>query len=127
MSEKIPPIDQIDRFKELGCELGCDEDEARFDEALTNLAESALLPKLDPISVGLSPDAPFLWLFATLAPIAYAGFVMLERIAVTVNGFACCGFCGGLDQNLYGVSPWRRARCTYVVRDSARRQMNKQG
>jgi hypothetical protein len=75
--------------------------------------------------LGFRLEKRFLLLFTTLAPIANAGFVMLEQIAV--NGFACCGFCGGLEQNLYGVSPWRRARCTYVVRDSARRQMNKQG
>jgi len=40
--------DQIDRFKELARELGCDEDEAAFDEALKKLAEVKPLPKYEP-------------------------------------------------------------------------------
>jgi hypothetical protein len=39
---------QIDRFKELARELGCDEDEAKFEDALKRLAESAPLPKHEP-------------------------------------------------------------------------------
>jgi hypothetical protein len=37
--------DQIDRFKELARELGCDEDEAVFEEALKKVAQSAPLRK----------------------------------------------------------------------------------
>ena len=40
--------DQIDRFKELARELGCDEDEAVFDAALKNLADVNPLPKHEP-------------------------------------------------------------------------------
>ena len=39
---------QIERFKELARELGCDEDEAKFEAALKKLAESAPLPKHEP-------------------------------------------------------------------------------
>jgi hypothetical protein len=39
---------QIDRFKALARELGCDEDEAAFDGALKKLAESKPLPKHEP-------------------------------------------------------------------------------
>jgi hypothetical protein len=39
---------QIDRFKELARELGCDEDEAAFDAALKKLVESPALPKHEP-------------------------------------------------------------------------------
>jgi hypothetical protein len=39
---------QIDRFKELARELGCDEDEAAFDAALKKIAERAPLPKHEP-------------------------------------------------------------------------------
>ena len=43
-----PDPDQIDRFKELARELGCDEDEAAFDAALKRLAEVKALPKHEP-------------------------------------------------------------------------------
>lgn len=39
---------QIDRFKELARELGCDEDEAKFEAALKKLAKSPELPKHEP-------------------------------------------------------------------------------
>jgi hypothetical protein len=39
---------QIDRFKELARELGCDEDEAAFEAALKKVAETAPLPKHEP-------------------------------------------------------------------------------
>jgi hypothetical protein len=39
---------QIDRFKELARELGCDEDEAAFDAAVKKLSESKPLPKHEP-------------------------------------------------------------------------------
>jgi hypothetical protein len=39
---------QIDRFKALARELGCDEDEAAFDAALKKVAERAPLPKHEP-------------------------------------------------------------------------------
>ena len=39
---------QIDRFKELARELGCDEDEAKFEIALKKLAESDPLPRHEP-------------------------------------------------------------------------------
>lgn len=39
---------QVDRFKELARELGCDEDEAKFEDALKHLAESKPLPKHEP-------------------------------------------------------------------------------
>jgi hypothetical protein len=48
MSSRNPTAaenDQIDRFKELARELGCDEDEAAFEAALKKVAESAPLPK----------------------------------------------------------------------------------
>jgi hypothetical protein len=41
-------MEQIDRFKELARELGCDEDEAAFEAALKKLAESKPLPKYEP-------------------------------------------------------------------------------
>jgi hypothetical protein len=44
----LDPDSQIDRFKELARELGCDEDEAAFDAALKRLAESPALPKHEP-------------------------------------------------------------------------------
>ena len=44
----LPDETQIDRFKELARELGCDEDEAAFDAALKKVAESAPLPKHEP-------------------------------------------------------------------------------
>ena len=40
--------DQIDRFKALARELGCDEDEAAFEAALKKVAERAPLPKHEP-------------------------------------------------------------------------------
>ena len=40
--------DQIDRFKELARELGCDEDEAAFEAALKTLVQSTPLPKHEP-------------------------------------------------------------------------------
>ncbi len=40
--------DQIDRFKELARELGCDEDEAAFDAALKKVAEAKPGPKYEP-------------------------------------------------------------------------------
>ena len=40
--------DQIDRFKELAREPGCDEDEAAFEATLKKLAQSAPLPKHEP-------------------------------------------------------------------------------
>jgi hypothetical protein len=39
---------QIDRFKKLARELGCDENEAAFEAALRKLAESPALPKHQP-------------------------------------------------------------------------------
>jgi len=39
---------QIDRFKELARELGCDEDEAAFDRALKKLTESKPLSTHEP-------------------------------------------------------------------------------
>jgi hypothetical protein len=39
---------QVERFKQLARELGCDEDEATFDETLKRLAESEHLPKREP-------------------------------------------------------------------------------
>jgi hypothetical protein len=39
---------QIDRFKALARELGCDEDEAAFEAALKKVAERAPLPKHEP-------------------------------------------------------------------------------
>ncbi len=40
--------DQIDRFKALARELGCDEDEAAFDAALKKIAETPHQPKHEP-------------------------------------------------------------------------------
>ena len=40
--------DQIDRFKELARELGCDEDEAAFEAALKKVAEAAPQLKHEP-------------------------------------------------------------------------------
>ena len=40
--------DQIDRFKEVARELGCDEDEAAFDAALKKVAEAPAQPKHEP-------------------------------------------------------------------------------
>jgi hypothetical protein len=40
--------DQIDRFKELPRELGCDKDEATFDAAVKKLSVSKPLPKHEP-------------------------------------------------------------------------------
>ncbi len=39
---------QIDRFKELARELGCDEDEAAFDAAVKKLSKSKPLPRHEP-------------------------------------------------------------------------------
>ena len=39
---------QIVRFKELARELGCDEDEAAFEAALTKLAQAEPPPKHEP-------------------------------------------------------------------------------
>ncbi len=39
---------QIDRFKELARELGCDEEEATFEDTLKKVAESKSLPKHEP-------------------------------------------------------------------------------
>lgn len=41
-------LSQIDRFKEVARELGCDEDEAAFDKTLRKLAEAKHLPKHEP-------------------------------------------------------------------------------
>ncbi len=41
-------MDQIDRFKNLARELGCDEDEAVFDAALKRLSDASPLPKHQP-------------------------------------------------------------------------------
>jgi hypothetical protein len=48
MPERSKPTDQIDRFKELARELGCNEDEAAFDAALKKVAERSPLPKHEP-------------------------------------------------------------------------------
>lgn len=40
--------DQIDRFKELARELGCDEDEATFEAALKKVAGAKPGPKHEP-------------------------------------------------------------------------------
>jgi hypothetical protein len=40
--------DQLQRFKELARELGCDENEAAFESALKKLAEAKPLPKHEP-------------------------------------------------------------------------------
>ena len=39
---------QIDRFKEVARELGCDEDEAAFEAALKKVAEAKPGPKHEP-------------------------------------------------------------------------------
>jgi hypothetical protein len=39
---------KIERFKALARELGCDEDEGVFEEALKKLAQSKPLPKYEP-------------------------------------------------------------------------------
>ena len=39
---------QIDRFKALARELGCDEDEGAFEEALKKVASAPPLPKHEP-------------------------------------------------------------------------------
>ncbi len=49
---------QIDRFKELARELGCDEDEAAFDEALKKVAETKPLPKHEPKKRRKREDGP---------------------------------------------------------------------
>lgn len=36
---------QADKFRELARELGCDEDEAKFDEALKRIAKAPQKPK----------------------------------------------------------------------------------
>ena len=41
-------LPQIDRFKKLARELGCDEDEAAFEVALKKVAETPTLPKHEP-------------------------------------------------------------------------------
>jgi hypothetical protein len=48
MSREKNDEPQIDRFKELARELGCDEDEAAFEAALKKVAASAHLPKHEP-------------------------------------------------------------------------------
>ncbi|WP_291343708.1 hypothetical protein [Acidiphilium sp. 20-67-58] len=40
----MKPDDQIDRFKEAARNLGCDEDEARFDEKLGKLVKHKSKP-----------------------------------------------------------------------------------
>jgi hypothetical protein len=47
MKQKIEES-QIDRFKELARELGCDEDETAFETALKKLADAKPLPKHEP-------------------------------------------------------------------------------
>jgi hypothetical protein len=48
MSRKPDSLDQHDRFKQLARELGCDEDEAAFEEALRKVAQSKPAPKHEP-------------------------------------------------------------------------------
>ena len=48
MNQKPDDSDQVLRFKELARELGCDEDEAAFEEALRKLAEAGHQPKHKP-------------------------------------------------------------------------------
>jgi len=49
MTNKQPsPSTQIDRFKTLARELGCDEDEAVFDAAVKKVATAPPLPKHEP-------------------------------------------------------------------------------
>jgi len=45
MMTKPPDNSQHDRFKQLARELGCDEDEAAFEEALRKVAQSKPQPK----------------------------------------------------------------------------------
>lgn len=45
MSSEQPPKSQADKFRDLARELGCDDDEAKFDEALKRIAET---PKPEP-------------------------------------------------------------------------------
>jgi len=40
--------DQLDRFKQLARELGCDEDEAAFEEALRKVAKRKTAPQPAP-------------------------------------------------------------------------------
>jgi hypothetical protein len=40
--------DQLQRFKELARELGCEEDEGAFESALKKLAEAKPLPRHEP-------------------------------------------------------------------------------
>jgi hypothetical protein len=47
-TETVADQTQIDRFKELARELGCDEDEAAFEAALKKVAEAAQPPKYEP-------------------------------------------------------------------------------
>jgi hypothetical protein len=47
-SSDLTDSDQIERFKALARELGCDEDEAAFEAALKRVAESPTLPKHEP-------------------------------------------------------------------------------
>ena len=45
MVDSPPRSSPIDRFKETACSLGCDEDEAAFDEKLKGIAK--IKPKVD--------------------------------------------------------------------------------
>ena len=58
MNIKPPLADnaQLDRFKELARELGCDEDEAAFDAALKRVAEAKPGPKYEPKKRALKGD-----------------------------------------------------------------------
>lgn len=40
MNDRQPPKPQADKFRDLARELGCDEDEAKFDEALKRIANA---------------------------------------------------------------------------------------
>jgi hypothetical protein len=40
LKDNAPPKSQADKFRDLARELGCDEDEAKFDEALKRIAKS---------------------------------------------------------------------------------------
>lgn len=42
MSDEQRPKSQADKFRDLARELGCDEDEAAFDERLKRIAKSPL-------------------------------------------------------------------------------------
>jgi len=48
MSTNTGDLDQIDRFKELARELGCDENEAAFEAALKKIADSKISMKHEP-------------------------------------------------------------------------------